>query len=69
MNKGQNLHLRRCHFVDEAVTLDEELSDSRLVEFRNDPTAFAEGGPRPAPPRAERRAYNLRQIFRPGAPP
>ena len=43
MNEGQNLNLRGRHFIDETVTLDEELSDGWLVEFRDDATAFAEG--------------------------
>ena len=43
MDKGQNLNLHGRHFIDETVTLDEELSDSCLVEFRDDAAAFAEG--------------------------
>ena len=42
MNKGQNLNLRGRHFIEETVTLDENLPDSWFVEFRDDATAFAE---------------------------
>lgn len=43
MHESKDLNFRWRHFIDETVALDEELSDSWLVEFRNDATAFAEG--------------------------
>ncbi len=43
MDERQDLNLGWRHLVEQAVSLNEELPDIRLVEFRNDATPLAEG--------------------------
>jgi hypothetical protein len=42
VDERQNLHLGRRHLVDQAISLNKELPDVGLVEFRNDAAALAE---------------------------